>query len=400
MLRVAKIIFGLSLFVGVLASAFVVWAIGGPAPLAVATGPTEVVAVFRGDTLHDLARLLRPVNYWVPSNQPGNTSLKLRDAIYVGADNGKARLLSVWLTQDSSDDSLLLSAGDAEKRPSDVADSLAQGPMMGLTFAVIPLEVSWQNWTLTVSRSGESIVKGPPAASTQLQKAISGASSVIMQTNTRAVAVPIGYGQGKTTAWQPWFNAASIVIEIQPVPGNPSSSQPNIDALNGEAGFIIGDSFLNNVFSNELKDRYFGTKTDQGSYHARDLQFAADVGTLVVSGLYIEQAPPATVRMQAQLTDADFKTTAVKPEKIDCGTLGPLDCAALHVQVDSVGVVLTRKIKAGGGTKLLPEDEQNLGNFSIGSKELNGIARLYHLRAIKGSVVLVSTIRLKGGRLS
>lgn len=166
---------GLILLIGAVAAGIAA-SIGAGLPLTTnMADPAVMIAVFRGDTLNDLTRLLRPMSFSVS----GNTRLYLRDAIYAGAVNGRARVLTVWLTQDSSDNSLLLTAGDAAKQLGAVADTLAQGPLAGSTFAVLPVEVVWQDWAVITSRAGVALVKGPPATSAQLRSAISSAPTVL-----------------------------------------------------------------------------------------------------------------------------------------------------------------------------------------------------------------------------
>jgi len=71
--------------------------------------PTKIaVALFKGDSLDSLARSLRPLNFTV--NTTPFTQLRLRDAIYVGAEGGQAKLTSVWITQTDNDDTPILSA--------------------------------------------------------------------------------------------------------------------------------------------------------------------------------------------------------------------------------------------------------------------------------------------------
>jgi hypothetical protein len=243
-------------------------------PPLTASGPTASVLVFRGETLHDLARLLRPMTFTVQTGQSGNTTLILRDAVYVGASNGKARLLTVWITQTVNDNSLLILSDDATKTSDEVAAKLAQNALNNTNFAVIPVEISWENWMLKVSRAGSPVVKGtPPSTANQLRTAISAAPPLITQVDTRSVVIPVALGEIKLTAWQPWFNTDSIVIQIIPVPASsPAMSPPITTTLAGKSGAIIGDGFLNHIFSNELKDRTFGGKTEQESFNFQDIK--------------------------------------------------------------------------------------------------------------------------------
>jgi hypothetical protein len=159
----------------------------------------------------------------------------------------------------------------------------------------------------------------------------------------------------------------------------------------------VGDRFLNNVFSNELKEQLIGTTVDQAGYHAQDLQFAAEPARFIISGLYVEQAPPATVRMQAEFAGVDLLPVRISNSSVNCGTLAPLACAQVRAGVIAAGVLLTNKINPD--TKIRPTAEQNLGNFFIGSKPLSGIARIDRLEAVDGSLVVVCSIRLKGGHI-
>ena len=88
------------------------------------------------------------MSFTVSTVGAGSNTLSLRDAVYVGSSGGRARLLTVWLTQDSGDNSLLLSSGDSTKQPREVADMLARRSLAGSTFAVIPVEIGWQDWVL------------------------------------------------------------------------------------------------------------------------------------------------------------------------------------------------------------------------------------------------------------
>jgi hypothetical protein len=391
-----KICLGSILWIAVVTVIGIVWAAARTFTMPVASGPAQITAVMRDDALHDLTRLLKPASYSVPTGPTGNQVLFLSDAIYSGATAGKARLLTVWLGQEQTNDSTLLSTSDATKSASDIANELSQGALASKTFAVMPVEVSWQNWQLKVARVGNSATKGPLAD--QLLTAINDTSPTIRQVDTRSITIPIGFGLSKPTTWQPWFNPDSVVIEIKPIPiGSVSSSPPDITSLAGRAGFIVGDDFLNNVFSNELKDQFVGTKVGQDSYHAQDLRFAAATGKFVVSGQYVEQPPPAVVRLQAEFGGADLVAERIQLERVDCGTLQPLACAQLKAQVIATGVILTNKIKPN--TSIRPPDEQNLGNFFIGSKPLSGIARVDQLQAVDGSVVVVCRMSVRGGHV-
>lgn len=405
----------------VLTAASIKAGLGHSTSLVTADGPTTTVAVFRGETLHNLTRLLRPMTYAVPSGPAGNTTLKLRDAIYIDAVGGRARLLTVWLTHDMAEGTLLFSNSDRSKQPSQVADGLAQGSLRGVTFAVIPVEVTWQDWTLSVSRAGPGVVKGAQGISAKLRSAISSAPALVAQADTRSLRIPIGYGETKQTAWQVWFNVDNVVIQIQPTPaGNPSVSPPDTSALTGKEGFVVGDGLLNHIFSNDFKDRLLGGKFNQKSYLFQDIRFAAQgenrdlkgnvikKATLTATGCYVAEKmdcksedPQATkVIVQADLVGSDLKPQALSVPFIECSRLEGAGCALLKGEFLGGAALLTKNIQSNPSIEpLRPEGVQSLGNFFIGTKPLNGTARIDSMQPIDGAVVVTGVFRFFGGHL-
>lgn len=392
----------------VITAAYNILVSGNSLPTPIATGPTASVLVFRGETLHDLARLLRPMSFKV---QSGSTTLNLRDAVYVGVSNGKARLLTVWVTQTVNDDSPLIPASDVTKTADEVATGLAQNALKNITFAVFPVDVSWENWTLKVSRAGSPVVKGTPATANQLKTAISAAPSLIAQVDTRSIDVPVGVGKTKLTAWQPWFSADNVAIQITPVPANnPAGSAPDISSLESNSGFIIGDEFINHIMMNEFKDRKFGGKTQGESFNFDGIKVSAqgekqdgsgnvvENGKLVVSGNYVERPANTDVRIRFELTGPDLKPSQISAEKIEC----PASCAALRLKINGGILTINNELKKQDNPKVTPirpEGVKTLGNFFIGGKAINGTGKITQIKPVNGNVVLAGEFRLFGGHL-
>ena len=257
-----------------------------PSPPAADAG--AAIAVFQGDTLDDLARLLRPLS--IQSNQGSSiTGLYLADAIFAGSTNGVAQILSVWLTTDQPQSSLLLRHQDASRKIEDVANDLAQGSLKNTPFALLPLAVSWQNWNLTVLQNGTAAIRASANSTSAIQAVISAEQSPLRTTDTRSVTVPIGYGQTKPTTWTPFFDPNQVVIKMIPTGvGAGQVAKPDVTALKGKAGMQIGDAFFNNVLKNEYKNRVWSMTLNTDSYRASDVSVSAQPNVLTLTATVMD----------------------------------------------------------------------------------------------------------------
>src|ERR1700682_2237751 len=357
-----------------------------------------VIAVFKNDTLSDMARLLRPLDISIPSAPNGMSVISLRDAIYIGASDGNAHLLTVWLTNSTTENTNLLIPDDATKQLPNVAKRLAADSLSGVSFVVMLVDVGWKDWVLTVSRSGSVLVKATSAAvSTQLQTAILRSSTNLAQANTKSISVPIGYGLTKQTAIQPWFYGDQIVINILPIPaGGPAGSPPDISALNGKAGFLVGQDFFNNVFAYELKDKLFSNqKTEsyaEGIYHVQDLESEITDGKLTITGEFTESPSGKPTKLFLDFTGDDLGPTNFGFKMQYPETSEP-DFHKINM------AVLRRKINLllFSPTKVRPEGQQTLGNFLICQKQLTGTAVIDNIRSKNGAIALNGVYRFQGG---
>jgi len=143
-----------------------------------ASDPNAAIAVFRGDTLDDLARLLRPLMMSSTASSGAKITLYLRDAVYAGAVNGEARLITLWLTADTNDSTAVLTHSDTANPLATIADRLAQGSLSGSAFVLIPAKVGWQDWTMSVSPAGDAVVRAPSGGA-DIQSAVSNATSAL-----------------------------------------------------------------------------------------------------------------------------------------------------------------------------------------------------------------------------
>jgi hypothetical protein len=355
-------------------------------------------AVFQGDTLDDLARLLRPLTFSASAASGRTQTLYLRDAVYAGSVDGQARILTLWLTTDTSDQTEILAHADGSKPLSAVAQALQQGTLSNVVFALLPVQAAWSNWTLTVSRAGDAVVAGPPGLSTDIQSAIANSSTVVVSVDSRSVGVPVGYGLTKATGWASWFDSGQIIIRMVPLPiGVAPTLRPDITALGGKAGLLVGDGFLNNVFSNEHVNRIWVTSQAQKEYRIRDLRFTAHQSSLLLSANLLDVPTPAMVSLQAALSGSDLKPSNVSGT-VDCKTLSISDCLQLESNVNVATIALNLKLQSQN-QPVRPTDIQQLGNFYIGSKALHGIARIDDMQSVQGAAVLIGTFRFQGGFL-
>jgi hypothetical protein len=374
----------------------------GVKSLAIADGTIaesgSAVAVFRDDTLDDLARLIRPLNISALADSGSTVHLYLRDAIYAGAVGGRAQLVTLWVTSDTNDKGYLLAHGDSARKLSDIAAALAQNPLAPSAFVLLRVEAVWKEWTLTISRIGDPVVNAAPGAISDLSTAIRNSSPTLALVDTRSVAIPIGYGLTKLTGMASWFDSDQVVVSIVPVPFDPSlPSRPDVLSLHGKAGLIVGQGFLNDVFSRELGDRIWVTSVAGKTYRVRDLRFAAQSQTLFLSSNLLDVPDPATVVVSATLSGDDLKPTKITGS-VDCKTLEVGKCLSLEGEVNVATAALTLKL-TNQQKPLRPDGIQQLGNFSIGTKSLYGITRIDDMQAAQGTIVLFSVFRFQGGSL-
>jgi len=382
------------LTVGIVATAVVAWVSNKAsfvtAALPATADPSAVVVAFKGDSLHDLARLLRPMSFTVSPETDKATTLDLRDAIYAGAVDGRAKLLTVWVA--TREDSPLLSSFDANKPLAEVASTLAGDQLANATFAVIPVEVGWKDWQLTVVRSGAAVVKGSDASANQLQEAISNSPSLLASTDTRNVSIPVGLGQSAPVAMQPWFEANRVVIQMRLMPtATISTALPDMTGLETEGGLILGVDFLNQIFSTQHKDLLVGNNND----HARNFQFSAQADKFTVIADYKEAPAPITAKLAAVFEGANLAFSRLSTQ-INCGTPASPECNAFKLELTAKAAIVMLK----RGQPLQPTDAQTLGNFNIGTKVLNGTSRFSRIQSTNGAVVLPGVFRLRGGTLS
>lgn len=364
------------------------------------------VAVFHGDTLDDLARLLKPLSF-----SAGTITFHLRDALYKGSADGQAQLLTVWLPSDSMDETFLLGHSDASKSPAEVADALASGALKGSSlFLVLPVQVSWRDWKLYVSRTDDAALRGSEKTD-ELVSAISLAPSILAETDTRTIAIPVGYGRTKATAWTPWFESDRVVIRMALAPSSTLPARPDVKPLDGKAGLLVGDDFLNHVFSNEYRDDIWARTLNGEIYRIRDVRVSTVTSlstaapectstqnqTLLVCANLLDVPSPATVVLSTTFGGDDLKALKVSGD-VNCKTLPARDCLKLQGRINVATISLTMSAKAQN-QPARPDGVQPLGNFTIGSKPLHGIAQIDRMSATSGGTVLTAIFRFQGGHI-
>lgn len=365
---------------------------------AITAEPGAITAVFQGDTLDDLARLLRPLTLSATAASGTRRTLYLRDAVYAGSVDGKARLLTLWLTANTSDQTQVLAHADGSKPLSSVVQALQRESLSNVVFALMPVQAAWGDWTLTVSRAGDAVVAGPSAVSADIRSAIANSSTVLSSVDSRSVGIPVGYGLTKATGWAAWFDSGQVIIRMVPLPIGPApASRPDITALGGKSGLLVGSGFLNNVFANEHANRIWITSQAQKVYRIRDLRFNAQQSSLLLSANLLDVPIPAMVTLQAALSGSDLKPATVTG-KVDCRSLAVSDCLQLEAAVNIGTTALTLKLQ-NQNQPLRPLDVQQLGNFYVGSKPLHGIARIDDTQSVEGAVILFGAFRFQGGFL-
>lgn len=364
------------------------------------------VAVFKNETLSDISRLLRPLDVSVPSAPSGITRISLRDAIYLGATNGNANLLTVWLTNSTTDNSSLLRPDDATKQLSDVSERLSRESLSGATFVVMPVTVIWKDWKLTISRTGSFVVKGTSnSISTQLQNAILKTSTTLVEANTTSVGIPVSFGLTKQTSMQPWFYNDQIIIKMLPLPaGTPADAPPDISALNGKSGFIIGQDFLNNVFAFEYKDKLLGNEKTigiaEGEYHVQDLELLVTDGKLTVTGYLTESPPSNPTKVSLEFTGNDIGPTKFFYNIPDIPEISP-ELSKIHEDWDlklSFAKSVINNVRLKPFQPLRPSEQLNLGDFLIGQKHVSGSTTLENIAAKNGAIVVTGIYRFQGGQ--
>jgi len=211
------------------------------------------------------------------------------------------------------------------------------------------------------------------------------------------VTIPIGYDETKATAWTPWFDSDQVVIRIAGIPVGAIATRPDIGILGGKAGLLVGDGFLNNIFSNEYKNRIWAAPANQDVYRVRDIRLTAQPQTLLVAGNLMDVPAPAMVALQATLSGDDLKPSKIGGT-VDCRTLPIGSCLALQTKINVGTVAITTKL-VNQGQPVRPDGVQSLGNFSIGSKSLHGVSRIDQMQSAQGTVVFLGVFRFQGGRL-
>lgn len=350
----------------------------------------SAIVVFRNETLNDLARLLKPMKI---VSRFGKNELYLQDAAYTGASDGRAKLITLWLSKPLLDSTTILPADIQNKTIEDIADELLKGKMANLTFAIVPVEIDWRDWTLLVSRDGTGIVRG--SESIRFQRIISTSSNLISKVDTRSVNIPIGYNQEKMASMQPWFETDQIIIEIKPLSDNTvSTSRPNIDELNRNAGVLLGTGFLNDIYFSDFKERIFTIGKNDSTTQLKSINIKSSSGGRVLVSGSIIVPPPATVKFQAVFDGEDIKFLGIAPTEVDCGSFSSLECIQLKLKYNAASLGVTGKFK---NTILRNDEIQTLGNFYIGSKLLSGIAKIDKILGADGKLVLLGNVRLNGG---
>jgi hypothetical protein len=349
-----------------------------------------VIASFRNETMSDLARLLRPmsISFASPSEVK---SVYLRDAVYAGAHQGKGQLLTIWVVDNTSDETPLLLPSDLGKQPAIVADRLARGALSGKTFAVLNLEADWKEWLLTLSRVGDFATRGPVKTAQQVNAALSIAPSLITTVDTHSVGIPLSSGLMKDVSMQPWFYDDHICIRMVPVPaGSPSITDPDVSVLRDKSGFVVGQDFINNAFSVEFRDKVFGNRkigdVQENTYHVQTLRVTlSQEGKLTLVGHLAESSQGDPTELSLDFTGDDIRPTF-------------FDFTQTH-NVQLLLKLAALKVRLNGSTAptLRPEGPQPLGEFVVGHKPLSGTALIEKIGAGNGAIVVSGVFRFRAG---
>jgi hypothetical protein len=216
----------------------------------------QAIALLRGASLNDLARLLKPANLVVGSG-PSSITLHLRDVIYRGASQNKARLLSLWTPAVGVADTPLLTDADSNAQEA-VAERLT-AVLSGSAFAVCLLDAQWRPWEVRITTSAPCATRGSfPTDDSSLRSS----DVEIMRISTGAVTIPLGFGATRSTAWQVWFDSDTVTFRLYPSADvDVSQNQPARSLFGDMSGLSLPDTFLNSVFSNEFRSRLFGLGT-------------------------------------------------------------------------------------------------------------------------------------------
>jgi hypothetical protein len=353
----------------------------------------NAIIVFRDETLNDLARLLKPMKIsGVFTSDAVGKDIYLQDAVYIGATNGRAKLITIWVSKEISDSTTFLPSDVGAKSIQSVADNLSKDKLSNTTFAIIPVEMDWKDWTLSISRSGTAVVRGKDTVG--FQTVISTSPTLISKVETQSINIPIGYNQEKKTSMQPWFETDQIIIEIKPEGSKlVSASQPKVDEFDGKTGILAGTGFLNNIYFNDFKERIFNIGKNDSTSQLKNLTIASNLGRVSVTGSIIVPQP-SSVRFQAFFEGDDLKFTGITPSEINCGNLNSIQCLQLKLKYKAGALGVTNQYK---NTVLRNEQTQTLGNFYIGSKALNGTAKIDKIQAADGKLLIFGKVRLNGG---
>ncbi|MGB7208431.1 MAG: hypothetical protein WBD27_07215 [Pyrinomonadaceae bacterium] len=352
----------------------------------------SAVIVFRDETLNDLARLLKPMKITSALGK----DIYLQDAAYIGSSNGRAKIITFWLSKTTIDSTTILPADITNKPIQTIADELLKGKMADSTFAIIPVEIEWKDWILSVSRNGTGIVSG--SESNRFQRIISTSPTLISKVNTRSINFPIGYNQEKMASMQPWFETDQIIIEIKPSSDNAiSTSRPNIDELNRKAGVLLGTGFLNDIYFSDFKERIFTIGKNDSTSRLKSINIKSSSGGRVLVSGSIDVPPPATVKFQAFFDGEDIKFLGITPTDINCGSFSSMQCLQLNLKYKAGALGVTGKFK---NTMLRNDEVQTIGNFYIGAKSLSGTAKIDKVLGGDGKLILFGKVRLNGGHNS
>lgn len=359
----------------------------------------SLVASFRGDNLHDLARLCRPMEVAGKTEKGLDIKLTLRDALYAGAKDGRAQLLSLWVIESSFSDEDVLRLDDAARTPARVAERLAQGAMLDKSFAVGLLEVSWSKWELTVSRTDNFIWSDrstDPAAKDPLS--VESLPSVLLTKDTRAITVPAALGMTMQTSWQPWFEQGQVVLSIRRLhSGEPELVVPDTRVLDGKAGIVIADEFLTGWFGEVFKARDLTIRQGSDVHHISNLRFRSEPPRFVASGQVGSAPEPAVVRMALVFEGDDPVLSKVVVESIECRGIPGMDCNALKVRASAGALLLTGELRSKSLKP--PETVQQLGNHFIDTKPVAGTVFIDQFRVADRALAIICVLRLRSGDL-
>jgi hypothetical protein len=304
--------------------------------------------------------------------------------------------LSVWVPGPASDETPLLTRLDASKSPVQIADSLAQQALQGQTFFVLPLGLSWKEWKLEILRNGDPVIRG--AASDAIRATIASAPATLSQVDTTSITIPIGYGLVKPTAWVPWFEPDQILITMALAPSAGfAATKPQITALQSQPGMIVGDGFLNDALSKELRDRIWGASANSSQYKVNNVRSLASAHKVQLTGNLLNVPSPAVVTIQAEFGGDDLKPVSVSGV-VDCKGLRAQSCLELRARVALGSAGLTARARTQNQL-VRPDEVQNLGNFYVGRKPLNGVCHINRIHSTSGAIVVTALFRLYGGHL-